>query len=288
MQLGEDRHYYPVVIPAGATITIKAVAVSLTAGTYWAHDDATLNASYPSFYIHLRTRLAAVYGGTWTVTPITPAGYSLRSGIRLAIAPGSGTETINLSSTTNVVKQLLGFAATATGTVAFVGKALDGTRAAYGSWSPWSAFDGRATSKDSMREAVNAWSSDHPEVAKAIVWRQRRARLCIYQYVYGATVLGTRSQVAELATQAGVAQGDDHNALDNLWLNATLDNGTILVSHDATALDFLIATRRWDAAKIATRAAAGDLGVIASRNGLASDLYDIRLPYIVIGGDYGL
>lgn len=288
MLLGLDRHYYPIVIPAGTTITIKAVAVSLTAGTYWAHDDATLTGIYPSFYAHLRARLAAVYGGTWTVSPITPAGYSLRSGVRLAIAPGSGTETIDLSATSPIVKQLLGFASTATGTVAFVAKALDGVRAAYGSWSPWSAFDGRATSKDSMPEAVLAWSSDHAEVAKAIVWRQRRLRLCIYQYVYGATIIGSRSQVADLATQAGVATDDDHNALDNLWRAAGLDNGTVLISHDATTLDLQVASRRWDAAKIATRAAAADLGVVAARNGLASDLYDVRLPYVVIGGDYGL
>lgn len=288
MLLARDRHFYPIIIPAGATIRIKTTDVALVPGTYWAHDDATLNATHPSFYMHLRARLTAVYGWAWTVAPVTLPGYSMASGLQLTVVPGSGTETINFDFTTPIVKQLLGFPATKTGTVALTGNTVISEQAVIGSWSPSSMIDGRAASKDSMKEQINSWSSEHPEVAKAIVWRNRKLRLCIYPLVYGATVLGSRSQVTELAAQAGVALNDDHNALDRLWQAAGLDIGDVLVSHDATSIDFQIATRRYDVAKIATRAAAADLGVIASRNNLASDLYDVRLPYTIIGGDYGL
>lgn len=288
MIFGLDRHYYPLTIGAGVQIVIKTTPVTLTPGVYYAHNDAGAPSGYPSLYRHICARLGAVYGGTWSVSPILPAGYALRSGVRLSVTGASGTEYIDFDLTSAIVKQVLGWPSTVTGAQAFTAGALDGPRAAYGSWAPWSAFDGRATSKDSTRGRVTAWSSDHPEVAVPIVWRDRRMRLMVYQYVFGTYIINTRNNIADLVAQGKTALGDTHNSLDHLWAQAGLTLGTILVSHDATVLDLDVVSRPYDLVKLGSRAAAEALDQIATRNGLASDLWDVRLPYVVIGGTYGL
>lgn len=288
MIFGLDRYYWPITIPAGAQIVIKAVTISLTAGTYYAHTSAGTLGGHPSFYAHLCARLATVYGGTWTVDALRPPGYSLRSGVRLKIAPGSGTETINLSTTTPIVKQLLGFDSAATGVVAFASNQLDGPRAAWGSWCPWSLFDGRAADKNSYLDQDTQWSSDAPEVATPIIWRQRRLRVCNYPLVYGATINARRATIEVLAEQAGLGLDDTHNALEHLWAAASLDLPNLLVTHDAEELDLTIPLNSYDIAKLATRSAAGSMQQLARRNGLASDLWDVTIPLVVTGGSYGL
>ena len=62
MIIKNDRHFYPIEIVTGNEIKIDSFEVSLTPGIYWAHHDSTLNSTYPSFYIMLATRLAAVAG----------------------------------------------------------------------------------------------------------------------------------------------------------------------------------------------------------------------------------
>lgn len=289
--LGLDRHYYPVTIPSGAQLSIGGAAVTLTAGVYWAHDDAAPPTGYPSFYAHLRTRLNAVVSGTWTVEPIAPGGYPLRSGVRLVRASATALS-VNWDATTPIIKQLLGWPAGQAGTtaLALVGstRVLDGPWAALGSWCPWSLYDGRAEGKDSTRARVTEWSSDHPEVAQPIVWRERKLRLCSYPLVWGAHVLRERARIADVAALAGVGLGDDHNALERLWAEAGRELGGVIVVHDAELLDLKIGAHAYDLCKLATRQAAESLDQLASRSPIAADLWQVRIPYVVTGGNYGL
>lgn len=295
MIFGLDRHYYPVDIPAGANIRINSTNVSLTEGTYYSHNSSFFPAGFLSFYAHLRTRLSAVLGGTWSVDPIRPSGYSLTSGVRLSVTGITGVN-LDLSATTAVVRQLLGFAQGDTSVVAFVSNRIEGPYAAYGSWCPWSCFDGRASSKDSFRSRQMSLSSDEPEDAVATTWRSRRTRLMRYPLVYGATVYGNRAGVQVLADQAGTALGDANNTLDNLWAAVgSTPSGVpqpgirpVLITHDATDLDLQILSPAWDTAIMADLKGVADLSDLATRNGLASDLWDVNLPYILTGGFYGL
>lgn len=292
MIFGLDRHYYPVDLPAGAVVRINSTQVSLTEGRYYAHDSSYFPSGFPSFYAHLRSRLAAVLGGAWKVEPWRPQGYSLSSGIRLSVT-GLSPTTLELASTTPVVRQLLGFGPDDTATVSFVAGRIDSPYAAYGSWCPWSAFDGRAGSKDSFRSRQMASSSDAAEDAISVIWRERRTRLLKYPLVYGATVYGQRSMVQVLADQAGVALGDGNNSLENLWTAVAYDATglgvprPVLISHDAIDLSLEIDPALSDIGLIPVRNLS-DLDDLAQRNGLASDLWDVTLPYVLTGGFYAL
>lgn len=284
---GLDRYYYPIIIPEGATIRIKTTDVSLTQGTYYAHNSAGSLGGYPSFYQMLTARLIAVYGGGWTIEALRPPGYALRSGVRLSLIATPAAETIDLSLTTPIVRQLLGFDAADTRTVPFVSGHLDGERAAWGSWAPYSLFEGRATNKNSARSRDTQWSSDAPEVAVPIVWRERRVRVCTYQYVFGCHIVSTRALTPELAAQAGVGLGDGHNSLDELWAVIGRDLPQLLVTHDADELSLELGGL-YDIALLATRAAASSMEQLARRNTLASDLWDVTVPLVITGGTYGL
>lgn len=289
MIFGLDRHHYALDLPA-AQLHIGGVAVTLTAGVYWTHDSAPLHGTYPSIYIHLCSRLAATLGGSWAVEPITPGGYSLRSGVRL-VRLATTAAVVDWDQTTPIIKQLLGWPAGQAGTsaLALVGstRILDGPWAAVGSWCPWSMFDGRASAKDPMPERVQEWSSDHPEVAKSIVWRERRLRVWSYPLVYGAYALRERAAQAALAQQGSTAQGDDHNTLERLWESAGRDLYPVIVAPDQTSLAFNVGGS-YEIYKLASKQAAQQLGTLLTRSQIAADIWDVKLPTVIIGGSYEL
>jgi len=282
-----DKYYYPVEIPTAATIRINATNISLTAGIYYAHASNTFPATYISFYAHLCARLITILGGIWDVDPIRPSGYALSSGIRLKVS-GFAALTLDLSSTTPVVRRLLGFAEDDTSTVAFTSGFVEGPFAAFGAWCPWSAFFGRATAKDSGKSRMMTSSSDHAEDAIMTIWRARRIRAITYEMVYGPYVYGRRAGVAELATLAYVAQGDANNALDQLWEAASNTGRETLVVYDMVDLDLDIPATGWETLKLASTKAYGDMEDLATRNNIAPDYWTIRMPWIVTGGFYDL
>lgn len=287
MIINLDKHYFPVEVPVGATVRINGTNVALTSGVYYAHYSSFFPATFTSFYAHLVARLATVLGGVWDVEPFRPSGYAFTSGIRLKVT-GITALTIDLSSTTQVVRQLLGFGATNTSTVNFVSNRLEGPYAAFGAWSPWSCFDGRATSKDSQRSRIIASSSDSPEDAVRTIWRDRKVRLLTYEMVYGAYVYPERAGVQALADQALVALGDGNNSLAHLWAAASNTGRQTLVVYDLNDLDLTIPAIGHEAVLLGTAKAYGEMEDLASRNGIASDLWTVRVPYIVTGGNYGL
>lgn len=282
-----DKHYYPVEIPSGAVIRINSTNVSLTPGVYYAHYSSFFPATFTSFYAHLVSRLATVLGGVWDVEPFRPSGYAFTSGIRLKVT-GITAVNIDLSSTSSVIRRLLGFAANNTSTINFVGNRLEGPYAAFGAWSPWSCFDGRATSKDSQRSRIIASSSDAPEDAVRTIWRDRKVRLLTYEMVYGAYVYPDRAGVQSIADQAYVALGDGNNSLTHLWTAASNTGRQTLVVYDLNDLDLTIPTVGHETVLLGASKAYSDMDELASRNGIASDLWTVRVPYIVTGGNYGL
>lgn len=288
MIIKRDRHYYPVEVTSGMEIKIDTTEVSLTPGIYYTHFDIAIVSDYPSIYQMICTRIATVYGGSWTVEPITPAGSLLRSGVRLRKVGGSAPGLIDFSETSGLIQRVLGFSGSETGTLNFDGYILNGEYSAYGSWSPHSFFDGRAESKDSHLERITNWSSTHPEVAQAVIWRERRYRMITYPYVFGCYINQNRAMYDSYAAQAGMATDDFNNSLENLWAVAGRDIADIIVVYDMDDLDLLVDEREYEIVKFANVAACESMDSIANRVQLGADVWNVRLPYVVIGGSYGL
>jgi len=288
MIVGLDRHYYPLVVSATDKISVDGVEVTLTPGTYYSHDETgAIATAYPSLYRHLTARLAAVIGGTWVVEPLRPTSYALRSSVRLRRTVGSSTN-VNMSSTSILVQRVLGFSGTVTGNIAFVAGSLNGIFSAYGSWCPWSLFEGRAESKDSYMSRVTNWSSSHPEAAKAVIWRERRNRVLSYSFVFGSYVNQNRATIQSLATQAGMALNDQNNSFENLWTIHGRDLGNILVAYDQVDIDLKIELHQHEIVRFASQAMAQSMDSIASRAQLGMDAWGLKIAYIILGGNYGL
>lgn len=289
MIIKNDRHFYRLEVTNGMEIKIDSFEVSLTPGFYWAHHDSTLNTTYPSIYIMIASRLAAVAGGTWEVLPYKPPGYTLRSGIRLRKITGTAPTLIDFSETSSLIQKVLGFSGSETGTKAFEGSYLNGEFAAYGSWTPYSFFEGRAESKDSYMDRISNWSTTHPEVAEAVVWRERRTRLLSYPYVFGCYVNQNRSQFDYLAEQAGCALNDPNNSFENLWMVHGRNLSDVIVAYDMEDIDLKVTTWDYEIVKLATPDLTKSMDKIASRVMLGADVWNVRVPYVVIGGSgYGL
>lgn len=283
MIYGLDRHFYAVDIPAGSQIRIKTTTVTLTAGRYWTH--TSVSSSYPSFWLHLISRLQTVYGGTWSVSAHQPAGYPFASGVRLSVSGGAGAETVDWDLTTGIVKQILGYPSTQTGTTAFVGGNLDSIYSSLGSWTPWSMFEGRASTKDPVAQRIQEWSSDHPEVAVPITWRERRLRVWSYGLVYGAHTMRNRASQAIIASQGSVSQGDDHNAFERLWESCGRDLSSVLVVPDQTSLSLSLGSV-YEVYKLASKSATSELGTLVTRSNVAADIWEIKIPTTIIESSY--
>lgn len=288
MIIKKDRHYYAVEVTSTDRIKIDSTEVSLTPGIYWTHFDTGIVANYPSIYQMICTRLATVYGGSWTVEPITPAGGILRTGVRLRKVGGSAPTQIDFSQTTQLIQRVLGFSGSESGLVAFDGYNLNGKFSAYGSWSPWSFFEGRAESKDSYMERITNWSSTHPEAAQAVIWRERRFRLLSYPYVFGSYINQNRADYSYAANLAGLVEGDKNNSLENLWMNAGRDITDIIVVYDMEELDLLVDDHEYEIVKIANVKSCESVANLATRAMLGADVWNVKIPYVIIGGSYGL
>lgn len=288
MIIKRDKYYFAVDVPLGSQIVVNGVTVSLTAGTYWTHNDAGVS-NHPSFYIMLKSRLAAVIGGTWEVYPIAPAGYPVKSGIRLRRVSGGSFTALNLSTSPPMIKRLLGFRENQSGVITVTGNQLDGPVSAYGSWSPYSLFEGRATYKDSTMQRVTAWSTDHPEVATAIVWRERKIRTIRYEYVFGTSVFDGRNNYDQLVEYSERALNDRNNTLQNLWDVAGRDLQDIIVVYDLDELDLNITTHEYEYVKLGNQRMAESMDNIAKRSQIAGDFWQVDLALVVVGGNgYGL
>jgi hypothetical protein len=288
MILKRDRHYYAVEVTSSDRIKIDSTPVTLTPGIYWTHFDTAIVADYPSIYQMICSRLATVYGGSWTVEPHTPANTLLRSGVRLRKIGGSAPTLIDFSETTPLIQRVLGFSGSENGTVSFDGSILNGEYSAYGSWSPWSFFEGRAESKDSYMDRVTNWSSTHPEVAQVVIWRERRERILSYPYVYGCYINQNRAEYASYAGRAGLQEGDKNNSLENLWMNAGRNLSDIIVVYDLDDLDLRVDEYEYEIVRFSDVRSCQSVSNLATRAMLGADVWNVRIPYVVIGGSYGL
>lgn len=286
LEIKRDKFYYPFTLTGTPQIIVNGATVSLLPGTYYAHNDAALNSSYPSFYIMLVTQLNT-FSPSWAVEAIAPSGSVLRSGIRLKRTTGTFSS-LDLSGTTGIVKRLLGFAENDTSTIVATSNAIDGEFSSFGYWSPHSLFDGRATMKDSAIERITEWSSPHPEVATAIVWRERSYRVIKYEYVFGAYIYSGRNTFDNLSEVALRPIGDAQNTLEDLFLYAGRSNGTLIATYDMDDLELDVDNFQYEFLKIADQKSVQRMDSIAKRSNYGGDFWEVEIPFVIIGGSYGL
>lgn len=291
MIIKNDRHLYPLKLVAGDTsIKFGSTTVHLPPGTYYAHKDAAFNPGgaeglYRRIILSMQT---AFPGRTFDVIPQAPANYPRKTGIRLVQLSGAAIGPLDLSGTSTIIKRALGFAPNDIATYAWSSGKIDSPFSAYGQWMPWSCFDGRASSKDSYLSRDSEWSSPHPEVATAIIWRERRVRLIRYEYVFGCYINQNRAQYEQLASYAGLNVNDFNNSLENLWSIAGRNNDDILVVYDLDEIDLRVVTHKYEIVRFADKRQTESMESITTRIGVAHDFWNINLAYVVLGGNnYG-
>jgi hypothetical protein len=286
LQLKKDKYYYAIKIAATDKIVVNGVEVTMTAGTYWAHNEASL--SRPSFYEMLIARLNTWSTG-WIVEASTPSGSASRVGIKLSKPTSTAWTSINLAATSPIVKRLLGYDENDMSTNSITASMAAGPYSSYGFWSPWSLFEGRATSKDSHLERVTGWSTSHAEVATSIVWRERRYRLVKYEYVFGTYICTNRNEFDDLAEMARRPMGDVNNTLEQLWLISGRDISDIIACYDMDDLDLEVTSHPYEYLKIADQKSTEDMEAIAKQTQIAGDFWAVNIPFVYVGGgSYGL
>lgn len=215
---GQDRWIPPVEIDAtkqqlflkegGANRT-----VNVPVGTYYAHNDATLHATYPSIYITLKGLLDAATGLVWSFEAATPTLSTEQTLGGLKIQ-ADGSWELGLFSDFNKTG-LLGFPQ-GVGYLADAGDdSITSTHTIKGIWlSPE-----EASSKEGYPEQVLNRSTEYIELEDyyATDHGERLPREFVYEYILAAHVHSTRANHAGYAQSAGLTVGDTHNAFEDTW-----------------------------------------------------------------------
>lgn len=289
MIIKKDKYLYAIDLPVGTVIKFGSTTIPLSAGRYYAHRDGTLASTHPGIYQMIINHMQTAFlGRTFDFTTITLAGYALKTGIRLTQTGGAAIGSLDLNGTSPVIRKVLGFSETDTGTYAWSSGSIEGPFAAWGQWVPWSLFEGRATIKDSFLDRDVEWSSPHPEVATAIVWRERRVRTLKYDYVFGTYINPSKTRYSALVAHAGLALGDTHNALENLWSVAGRHNTDMIVIYDLEDIDLYVTSHEYEIVRFSDKRQTMSMDSIATRVSAAHDFWTVTLGLIVRGGSYGL
>lgn len=289
MIIKNDRYLFAIDLLSGTQIKFGSTTVPLTPGRYYAHRDGTLGSTHPGFYILLINHLQTAFPGrTFDVIAQAPSIYPRKTGVRLIQLSGAAIGSLDLSGTSPIVRRLLGFDANDTSVIPWSSGKIDSPFSAYGQWMPWGCFEGRAARKDSYLDRDSEWSTAHPEVATAIIWRERKIRLVRYEYVFGVYINQDRSKYQQLAEYAQTNQDDFNNSLNNLWLVAGRNNSDFLVVYDMGEIDLFVTKHEYEIVRFADKRQTGSTDTIATRIDVAHDFWNVNMTLVVLGGNYGL
>lgn len=212
----------------------------LDAGTYWLHNDSGFT-DYPGLYVHILTKMnaAAASGYVFQMSSITPTemGSTHQFGLRLSTVDTGVSWTWDSSGTINTYAPL-GWTATS-GTLASTGGVVDSRYNIRGTWvTPESP-----SSVNSRPHQIITPSTEftHDEDAYFLDQGSFLTRTVVVHYVLAAHVFKERSYYAGYAASAGVANSDDHNALQYTWEYMRNGSDAILVWYsDADDLELLV------------------------------------------------
>jgi len=199
----------------------SAVAVTISADTYWAHNDDDTDSTYPGLFKALEDALNASgsLSGTYTLESQTPTGSSLEgSGLRINSTVDftlNFTDTSTDTSGWTLDPRLLGWpeGQESDSDVSSSSTIADSPLSYYTSWVvPDAANDLRPS-------PISAQASSSPDASRAFTlrWDANTMVNAHYMHLEGAHIFSSRATEAGEASFAGLPADDEHNALRDLW-----------------------------------------------------------------------
>lgn len=240
VQYGIDRYLTPIVIDSSNQslvlefTTSGTTTLTIPTGTYWGHRESFLGASpeFPGLYEEIESQLTAA-GFTGTFAAATPPGSDLTDGgLSLTVDEAFQYD----FSTSTVDPRWFGFASGATTYPSSAQTTVVGKLSRYGCWQSYTRWNHRGA-HNKWRDEIRGSASSQPErplETYEYEKTRRRTRMIRYSQVpalhvwHDADVRGAEPNYID---NAGLADGDTHNALETLWESGK-DLDQIVLMHD--------------------------------------------------------
>lgn len=297
MAYGLDRWLYPIVIDStnngidfqewdGASY--QNLSTSISAGTYYAHKDATLtSAGYPSIYQAIQDAMddaasSSGVGNTYLIGLGTPSSSTLQTlgGILIDSTDDMKWSTIGTINKTGVMGWLYNSGLSAGGSNVY------SPYTARGMWvTPL-----EAASKIAFTQKLITWSTEHTERTDfyALARGDRSRRRIVYDYIPAAHVQLTRANALDYAQSGDLAQYDVYNAFEDVWQQLALGRSVIVVHYAPGATpSTTIVGAGYEVVRLDSSESAGDFGAVADMMLTAGELYRLTVPCVIVdAGDY--
>lgn len=297
---GRDVWLYPVVVPADCVIAWSESAGDLTAtipaGTYWVYAGASLP-DYPSLLNTLILVMAlrsALDGSSisYSVRALTPTHSPEQTWAGLALVGSSSAfESVDLESTHELLRKVLGFAADDTTVIASVPGIVSPRREVRSRFTRWGAWTSPAAAVSRMRtpRRLIEWATEYTERddAYAVDHGDRSTREWVYEWVLGGHVLEALALDPQYAAAAGLGVGDVFNAFESVWRAlAQLDDVVVIHHLEGEAIDLEVITHAYDVVRLASQDQARDFRRVAELLRTAGEYYRLTVECAVrVSGD---
>lgn len=294
MSYGPDRWLYPIEITAdnnGIHFDDNGFDLNTTiaAGTYYAHDDVTINSTYPSLYANIKAAMVAASldsgdSSTFTVAAATPTVSTglLNGGI--AISTNAGRTLVWYADGTINKTGCMGYIYN--GADSAEDETVTSPYSLFGCWQP----PEYATDLRGIPQTIIDYSTEYTERTDfyALQRGSRVMRTALYDYIPSAHVYASRANDADYAAAGGLGVGDVFNAFESLWNQWRLGEDIIVVHRNATqSLNLLVTNQGYEVVRCASIEAARDMGSIADMQLTAGEWYRLTIPCVVkTAGDY--
>jgi hypothetical protein len=203
------------------------LSTTLASGTYYCHRGGTIITGTRDLYSDLASAMTAesTLGGegyNWSIVAGTPESSSDQTGrgIRFQTASASDTWTLRMPSSESRLYHALGLRANEANMLGVNG-ARDTRYMPRGIW--YSPLHGDPVDHRGDRRRLLAEATQYPERTDyyAVDRGTRQLRTLRYEYVQACHVWTGRADGALQASTGQVADGDDNNALERLWVEAS-------------------------------------------------------------------
>jgi len=239
------------------TGTATTFTVTLEAGEYFTHNDTDGSVSaYPGIFAALETAIGAeatTNAFTFDVTTPTESTEQLYHGVQLV--GDTATFSIDFADASFTMdSRIFGFPATQAADVSAISAgATFVVQSAFQIFAQWRSVcrhgDNHASEKRRDRRMITEDSHQDEGDRFVLVHKSQKLRPMRYQFVRAAHVWAEAASEEDFAVVGDVATGDDHNALEYLWL-AFRKNQKVLVLHNVGEVwDLKVSTHTWEMVK---------------------------------------
>jgi len=251
--------------------------ITLAAGTYYGHADSTYVATYPSFYLSMAAAITAGAASTYTFAPATPTLSTAQTnrGLTLTSSPVADF-TIDFSNVACTMNGNL-FGYLNTETAVSVSGVATSKYCLLGAWRNYSlgGINSQASDKRSHQVKNITYSHERPVDRYGIEWNTDTNRPIVYEYVPSGGIFIFSALESEFAATAGLAQYDENNAWEDIWVWLARSDDVIVVHDVGTAWDWLLTTA--EVVLLADVGQAQDILATARRSRTTADLYTIDI-----------